>query len=1639
MGRQRGPEAERRRPWFVRDMSASRARGAASDPGHGGRRRAWVELLAGRVRRQQLGPEGEPKVGESAVRLLRRHLNLGDLVLEVDGCPRKQLCLSRLIDYDGPGAHTDLSSSLIGSALRDQAAQLGVPAAVLSSQVVASGLVQVCEADAGPPPKVLMTPDQRKKLSSLFEIAQNLLAQSMFSRLSFCQELWKVQNSLLLEAVWRLHVQNIVSLQELLESHADSQAVVAWLSRDLRLLCEQTEAPCQHADVARAMLSDFVQMLVLRGFQKNVDVRGTVEPEWMTQVAVAVLERMLASALEALAAGIQEGSAAHKAVSCWFSVFSGHMYRSIISTESPKRFFCHTLTQILTHKPVLKVSDAVQMQREWSFARTPPLLSGLYRRLFVILSPEELVDCLQEVLETREVNWQHVLSCVSTLVICLPDAQQLVNGWVSRLLAHAFESCDLDSMVLAFLVARQAALEGPAAFPSYAAWFQAAFGSARGFHSCSKKALVFLFKFLSDLVPFEAPRYLQVHVLHPPLVPSKYRALLTDYVALARTRLADLKVSIENMGLYEDLSSAGDVTEPHRQTSQDVEKAIMVFEHTGKIPAAVLEASIFRRSYYLSHFLPALLTPRVLPRVPDSRAVLIESLRRAEKIPPSLYSTYRQACSTVREKPEDAASRREVEPSCAEEPLGLLTTALRELRASVTDPPQHDALSAQMAVISEQLRSALGLSEDDSDVEGAPVQLSVRAPELRPWEQRVVDLLLTSFCQNLMAASSVAPPDRQGPWAAHFVRTLCRRRLLPALLSRLCQLLRHQGPSLSASHVVGLAALAVHLGESRSALPEVHVGPPTPARGLPVPELFDILLPCRTQESSALCLKFCTAAISYSLCKFSSQSHDILYSCLSPGLIKKFQFIVFRWFSEARDPPSWEDLASSPWRSLCLPSADWRRAALCLWKQRTSRELLQREGLRLTYRDWLQLELEIQPEVDSLSDTERRDFHQWAIHQHFLPAPSATGGCDGDLEVACATLVDVLMDFCQSSRSYDHSENSDLVVGGCTGNRDIFSRLQEMAADLEQGPAPLGRAAPRGHFLFGVFCRRLQALARGWDVASRLQRQRELLMCKRILLGLPPSVLVGSPCLEQLAAPDCDDFFHLVNSELFVLKAVSLRALRTACESSQVRTRRDSTWPARLGPWGLRHSWRARGWARSRTEPALRGPWRCHPPVCPYVVEPRAAARPVLHVPSSLASTVLQRNFSHDGALTHDITAHFFRGLLNACSRSRDPSLAADLTLTACQTQCPLLLTSALLWWPHLEPELHHRWRRCSQSPLPTELRRLQEAQHFAASVLSPLAAPPAPGPAWLCAAALHFVIRRAGKESIRQELGQLDSQGEELLVFLFFFSLMGLLSSHLTPQATGSLKALDVCAGVLGCLQRKRISWLPLFQLTEADAGLGCTLLRLAPDHQIRLLPVAFYSLLSYFDKDALLQEDAFLHVAVNMYLKLVGLFVAGETGAVWTPAHGGELQAQAGAGPGLSPDGPGRPALVGLQPGQPLLAQRAAVGTLTAALPVFSPGRPRKPDNKCSSFSAAVNTSVPKKELLRRGRGNAQMLTLLSVFKSPSLFTVRVLNTFGKTSTRHPALGISPGPGCVFGGRGAARAQHTGFLAAAGRECGL
>uniref|UniRef100_A0A8D2ZE56 FA complementation group A n=1 Tax=Scophthalmus maximus TaxID=52904 RepID=A0A8D2ZE56_SCOMX len=344
----------------------------------------------------------------------------------------------------------------------------------------------------------------------------------------------------------------------------------------------------------------------------------------------------------------QSGTSQSAAAELWIQIFDASLCGVSASADALQSFFTHSLTQVLTYKPRLTVSDAVALQNEWTFAKASCLLTSLFRKLAVVFSVELLLRRLQQVLETHEVNWKHVLCFLSTLLVGFVLRLCLSSELLSRLLTSAFEGYDLEHMITAFLLARQGALEGAAVFSSYSDWFKMSFGGSSGFHAASKKSLVFLLKFLSDLVPFEPPQYLKFHILHPPFVPVKHRGLLMEYVSLAKTRLTDLRVrSVEDMGLYEDVSGAGGAP-TQCQAAQDVEKAESLFESTGRISATVMEASIFRRPYFLKRFLPALLTPRVLPVKPDARMNLIEALRKADKIPAPQFSSYVESCQKQR-------------------------------------------------------------------------------------------------------------------------------------------------------------------------------------------------------------------------------------------------------------------------------------------------------------------------------------------------------------------------------------------------------------------------------------------------------------------------------------------------------------------------------------------------------------------------------------------------------------------------------------------------------------------------------------------------------------------------------------------------------------------------------------------------------------------------------------------------------------------------------------------------------------------------------------------------------------------------------------------------------------------------------
>uniref|UniRef100_K1QZ08 Elongin-C n=1 Tax=Magallana gigas TaxID=29159 RepID=K1QZ08_MAGGI len=93
---------------------------------------------------------------------------------------------------------------------------------------------------------------------------------------------------------------------------------------------------------------------------------------------------------------------------------------------------------------------------------------------------------------------------------------------------------------------------------------------------------------------------LQAHIVRPPFVPLKCRELLTDYILLAKTRLADLKQPLD--GALEEDQDIESRKKMNEQIEDDIQKAVVLYQSSKKIPSSIMEASIFRKPYYVGQF-----------------------------------------------------------------------------------------------------------------------------------------------------------------------------------------------------------------------------------------------------------------------------------------------------------------------------------------------------------------------------------------------------------------------------------------------------------------------------------------------------------------------------------------------------------------------------------------------------------------------------------------------------------------------------------------------------------------------------------------------------------------------------------------------------------------------------------------------------------------------------------------------------------------------------------------------------------------------------------------------------------------------------------------------------------------------------
>ncbi|XP_051916764.1 Fanconi anemia group A protein isoform X2 [Hippocampus zosterae] len=1080
-------------------------------------KRIVSSLLAGHVVKRQ--KQGDGQLQEAAIQLLEQQQDLCSLFKEIGNPdPSNPFNTDKAEQMNQTeGISFTITGSLLVCGLRQQAGQLGVPLVTLSVKFVLERLKGITGIE-GDKTREVLTASQRVQLGVLLESTRELIIHGALCRKGLWQGYMNDQKLPNLHVVYLLQCYNILKLKDILES---DEGVRLWLVPQLKALCcwtppqEEKEAMQTQQKVLSAILGSLVDV----GFQSSQE-QAAVEKKCVL-LCISALDDMLFWLLDTADINSAQESS-ETATERWCQLFVTSLCDISASPDALQRFFMHSLTQTLAYKPQLAVSDAIALQNKWIFANTSPLLTSLFRKLTVVFSMEQLMHHLQQVLETHEISWKHVLCFLSTLLVYNPSAQPSLRALLSRLLTSAFDGYDSESMITAFLLARQGALQGPAIFPSYSDWFKESFGMASGFHATSKKSLGFLLKFLSDLVPFEPSQYLKVHIIHPPYVPVKYRSLLMEYVSLAKTRLADLKRSVENTGLFQDISSAGDAPSLCQEV-KDVEKACSLFESTGKISATVMEASIFRRTYFLSRFLPALLRPRVLPVKADGQMSFIEALKRADKIPATQYSSYMESCQRLRQQ-----TRISLHEENHDDPLHVLKLQLQEQRKLVLNGNDGD-MSAHLSKISNTLSFIFpGLPDDP--LEKNIIQLKTDMLSLPELHLQVVDLVLKSFCQCILDASKAHPPNKQNMWASKFVCVLvCNTQFLSCLLQRLWHLLHNQGSVLSDLHIIGLAAFLVHLHTSMSQSPGVQLISQRQPNPVSVSEALSSALVCNTRTRMHFCIRFCVAAMCYGICRGDSlpQQDDLTPNCL----YKKLQYLIPRLLPEARRPVSYGkgDQEVNCIGLLCNEkdtTTRWKKTALYLWRHPAFSRLQHEPQYQLFFSEWLANELQVDRTKDTFSDSERLEYHQWVCLHLYLTRPEKQGGCGGSMKSLCSHLITAIMDQQQSEPCQgDHRLSQ---KGTCFP--DILCILQEVIYEIEltnlSGSHP--SRTDKCDWLFELVSPRFSSSLS--SDSARLSCEHTLNIWNRIMLALPSVSFVKVKAEGDRMFLDCKKLIQHVNN-----------------------------------------------------------------------------------------------------------------------------------------------------------------------------------------------------------------------------------------------------------------------------------------------------------------------------------------------------------------------------------------------------------------------------------------------------------------------------------------------------------------------------
>ncbi|XP_048576971.1 Fanconi anemia group A protein homolog isoform X2 [Nematostella vectensis] len=848
----------------------------------------------------------------------------------------------------------------------------------------------------------LLNSQQKEIVKTTVKIISSLLAESSFNRVHFSKCLSAHDIMVPLEVLYSLHISHTVSFNTYLACCTQDDKVCHKMSSALleiaHCITEQDQSAQMH------ILSVLCGILLSLGYpelSKHVDCAKNVLQELSQAILIEAVTKCKSACSEKIT---EKRLDVLEIIRCIDNV----------PRSSLIKFFSSALYHLLYDIPsVFDVCQWVGSLTKYRYATLDEVTRTQLSQFLHVFEPSAILEVIKQVFSKEKVNFGNFFSLISVFIVNSPNAKTLIEGCMNSMITDALASNDEHMIGLAFLVIRQACMEGPHVFKPYSMWFNTLFNDPSMSGLSNKRAVQFFFNFLTKLVPYDPVEYLKVHVIKAPHIPANLRSHLMDYTDLAKTRLMDLKEPIELSETDSSASSNKDGEEKQQEQSyHEVERVIGQFSKTGKVPASVMEASIFRKPYFIGRFLPALLLPRKVPDTPDIREKLISTLSRANKIPNSMLAAYHKACRKLAQEHDIQGndSDEDSQLSCFDK----LSKSLSRLPGIVLPQGLSAAtgrVSSHLSLVAGYVMKVFTNNEPVSLPSTTPVVIDPYAPCVDSRCLKVVDAMLNAFCRTMAAVrrSQQMGTDKFS-WSSQFVSMVAG---FPTLHASLCYrlwtlLCTHDGSCLSVHHIHGLAAFLCHMSTQRNLFKPVIVKSNQSHKDTAkhdvcfVARLLDAL-PFSTRRHMDIAIRFYCAFIQHASEAFAyvtidkgCQDNDGR-SCQVPlDLVKKLWYFHHRLLKCAQKGSSKNQHLSETTFTIL---------------QRTTNSSIFAKLLvsttKVSFDEWLSWEMMIRASDDIMPGMERRLYHHMTTTCRYLAASETEKGVDP--KVACSTLLNKLL------------------------------------------------------------------------------------------------------------------------------------------------------------------------------------------------------------------------------------------------------------------------------------------------------------------------------------------------------------------------------------------------------------------------------------------------------------------------------------------------------------------------------------------------------------------------------------------------------------------------------------------------------